>query len=194
MGLTVLGLILIYGSVDMSEMVRHQSGTVLGFLPAWGLVYQPVGALLFITAGIAENKRIPFDLPEAESELISGYFTEYSAMKQGVFMLSEFVEIAIVAALFTVLFLGGCNLPWMGDAGFTFPGGHQVALGHGWVVLIQLATFVVKVLLLCSFQILVRWTLPRFRWDQLMRFAWKGLLPVAIVNLVVTVLAVWAVG
>ncbi|MFO1407951.1 MAG: complex I subunit 1 family protein [Steroidobacteraceae bacterium] len=194
MGLTVLGLILIYGTVDLSAMVAHQSGTVLGFLPAWGLVYQPIGALLFLTAGIAENKRIPFDLPEAESELISGYFTEYSAMKQGVFMLSEFVEIAIVAALFTVLFLGGCNLPWMGDAGFTFPGGHAVALGHGWVVVIQLLTFVVKVLLLCSFQILVRWTLPRFRWDQLMRFAWKGLLPVAILNLVVTVLAVWAIG
>ena len=194
MGLTVLGLILIYGTVDMSAMVRHQSGTVLGFLPAWGLVYQPIGALLFITAGIAENKRIPFDLPEAESELISGYFTEYSAMKQGVFMLSEFVEIAIVASLFTVLFLGGCNLPWMGDAGFMLPGGREIALGHGWVVVIQLLTFVVKVLLLCSFQILVRWTLPRFRWDQLMRFAWKGLLPLAIVNLVVTVFAVWAVG
>ena len=194
MGLTVLGLILIYGTVDMSAMVRHQSGTVLGFLPAWGLVYQPIGALLFITAGIAENKRIPFDLPEAESELISGYFTEYSAMKQGVFMLSEFVEIAIVASLFTVLFLGGCNLPWMGDAGFMLPGGREIALGHGWVVVIQLLTFVVKVLLLCSFQILVRWTLPRFRWDQLMRFAWKGLLPVAILNLVVTVFAVWAVG
>ena len=194
MGLTVLGLILIYGTVDMSAMVRHQSGTVLGFLPAWGLVYQPIGALLFITAGIAENKRIPFDLPEAESELISGYFTEYSAMKQGVFMLSEFVEIAIVASLFTVLFLGGCNLPWMGDAGFMLPGGREVALGHGWVVVIQLLTFLVKVLLLCSFQILVRWTLPRFRWDQLMRFAWKGLLPVAILNLVVTVFAVWAVG
>lgn len=194
MGLTVLGLILIYGTVDMSAMVKHQSGMVAGLLPAWGLVYQPIGALLFITAGIAENKRIPFDLPEAESELISGYFTEYSAMKQGVFMLSEFVEIAIVASLFTVLFLGGCNLPWMGDAGFSLPGGREVALGHGWVVVIQLVTFVVKVLLLCSFQILVRWTLPRFRWDQLMRFAWKGLLPVAILNLVVTVLAVWAVG
>ena len=169
-----------------------QSGSVLGVLPAWGLIYQPFAAILFLTAAIAENKRIPFDLPEAESELISGYFTEYSAMKQGMFMLAEFVEIAIVAALFTTLFLGGYNLPWMTDAGFSLPGGHHVAIGHGWVVVIQLLTFLVKVLLLCSFQILVRWTLPRFRWDQLLRFAWKFLLPLSIANLVVTVVAVWA--
>jgi len=192
MGLTVLGLILIYGTVNMVSIVERQSGSVLGVLPAWGLIYQPFAAILFLTAAIAENKRIPFDLPEAESELISGYFTEYSAMKQGMFMLAEFVEIAIVAALFTTLFLGGYNLPWMTDAGFALPGGHRIAIGHGWVVVIQLLTFLVKVLLLCSFQILVRWTLPRFRWDQLLRFAWKFLLPLSIANLVVTVVAVWA--
>ena len=194
MGLTVLGLILIYGSVDLNVIVEHQSGTVLGFLPAWGIVYQPLAAILFLTAGIAENKRIPFDLPEAESELISGYFTEYSAMKQGMFMLSEFIEIAIIAALFVTLFLGGYNLPWMTDAGFVLPGGATVELGHGWVVVIQLLTFLAKVVLLCSFQILVRWTLPRFRWDQLLRFAWKFMLPLAIANLVLTAVAVWALA
>ena len=192
MGLTVLGLILIYGSVDLNSIVERQSGTVLGFLPAWGIVYQPLAAILFLTAGIAENKRIPFDLPEAESELISGYFTEYSAMKQGMFMLSEFIEIAIIAALFVTLFLGGYNLPWMTDAGFVLPGGAVLELGHGWVVVIQLLTFLAKVVLLCSFQILVRWTLPRFRWDQLLRFAWKFMLPLAIANLVLTAVAVWA--
>ena len=192
MGLTVLGLILIYGTVDLDAMVRYQSGTVLGFLPAWGIVYQPVAAILFLTAGIAENKRIPFDLPEAESELISGYFTEYSAMKQGMFMLSEFIEIAVIGALFTTLFLGGYNLPWLTDAGFVFPGGGTLELGHGAVVAIQVFTFLAKVFLLCSFQILVRWTLPRFRWDQLLSFAWKFLLPLSIANLVVTAVAVWA--
>ncbi len=192
MGLTVLGLILIYGSVDLNAIVEHQSGTVLGFLPAWGIVYQPLAAILFLTAGIAENKRIPFDLPEAESELISGYFTEYSAMKQGMFMLSEFIEIAIIAALFVTLFLGGYNLPWMTDAGFVLPGGAVLELGHGWVVVIQLLTFLAKVVVLCSFQILVRWTLPRFRWDQLLRFAWKFMLPLAIANLALTAVAVWA--
>jgi NADH-quinone oxidoreductase subunit H len=194
MGLTLLGLVLIYGSVDFMTIVRHQSGTTLGFLPAWGIVYQPFAAILFMTAAIAENKRIPFDLPEAESELISGYFTEYSAMKQGMFMLAEFIEIAIVAALFVTLFLGGPNLPWMSDAGFVLPGGHAIAVSHGWVVIIQVVTFLVKVFLLCSFQILVRWTLPRFRWDQLLTFAWRFLLPLAIANLVVTAVAVWAIG
>ena len=192
MGLTVLGLILIYGTVDLVSIVEQQSGTVLGFLPAWGIVYQPFAAILFLVAAIAENKRIPFDLPEAESELISGYFTEYSAMKQGMFMLSEFIEIAIIAALFATLFLGGYNLPWMTDAGFLLPGGQLIAMSHGWVVVIQLLTFLVKVLLLCSFQILVRWTLPRFRWDQLLTFAWRFLLPLAVANLVVTAVAVWA--
>ena len=194
MGLTVLGLILIYGSVDLNSIVERQSGTVLGFLPAWGIVYQPLAAILFLTAGIAENKRIPFDLPEAESELISGYFTEYSAMKQGMFMLSEFIEIAIIAALFVTLFLGGYNLPWMTDAGFVFPGGGTIELGHGTVVVIQLVTFLAKVFLLCSFQILIRWTLPRFRWDQLLSFAWRFLLPLSIANLVVTAIAVWALN
>jgi NADH-quinone oxidoreductase subunit H len=194
MGLTLLGLILIYGSVNFITIVQHQSGTVLGFLPAWGVVYQPFAAILFMTAAIAENKRIPFDLPEAESELISGYFTEYSAMKQGMFMLAEFIEIAIVAALFVTLFLGGYNLPWMTDAGFTLPGGHEIAVSHGWVVIIQVLTFLVKVFLICSFQILVRWTFPRFRWDQLLSFAWKFLLPLAIANLVVTAVAVWALA
>jgi NADH-quinone oxidoreductase subunit H len=191
-GLTVLGLILIYGTVDLDAIVRQQSGTVLGVLPAWGIFYQPFAALLFLTAAIAENKRIPFDLPEAESELVAGYFTEYSAMKMGLFMFAEFIAIAIIAALFTTLFLGGYNLPWLTDAGFVFPGGATWPLDHGTVVVLQVVTFLGKVLLLCSFQILIRWTLPRFRWDQLLRFAWRVLLPLAIANLTVTAVLVWA--
>jgi NADH-quinone oxidoreductase subunit H len=194
LALTVLGLVLVYGHVDLRAIVDWQSGTVLGFLPAWGIVVQPFAAILFLTASIAENKRIPFDLPEAESELISGYFTEYSAMKQGMFMLGEFIEIAIIGALFTTLFLGGYNLPWLTDAGFLLPGGGLVALPHAVVVGMQLLTFLAKVALVCSFQILVRWTLPRFRWDQLLRFAWTWLLPLALANLAVTALAVWATG
>jgi len=193
MGLTILGLILIYGTVDLVSIVEQQSGVLAGFLPAWGLFLQPFAAVLFITAAQAENRRIPFDLPEAESELIAGYFTEYSAMKMGLFMFAEFIEIAIIAALFTTLFLGGYNLPFMSDAGFTLPGGHVVAMSHGAVVITQVLTFLVKVFLMCSFLILVRWSLPRFRYDQLLRFAWKFMLPLAIANLVVTVVAVWAI-
>ncbi len=191
MGLTVLGLIVVYGTVDLTSIVQQQSGVVLGVLPAWGVVYQPFAATLFMAAAMAENKRIPFDLPEAESELIAGFYTEYSAMKMGLFMFAEFIEIAIIAALFTTLFLGGYNLPYMNDQGFAFPGGHAVALPHGVVVVAQLVTFLVKVLLVSSFQILIRWTLPRFRWDQVLAFAWKFMFPLAVANLVVTVVAVW---
>jgi NADH-quinone oxidoreductase subunit H len=191
MGLTVLGLIVIFGTVDLNSIVQQQSATVLGFLPAWGIVLQPFAAILFMVAAVAENKRIPFDLPEAESELIAGYFTEYSAMKMGLFMFAEFIEIAIIGALFTTLFLGGYNLPFMTDAGFEFPGGSAVALSHGAVVLTQLVVFLAKVFVVCSFQILVRWSLPRFRYDQVLRFAWKFMLPLALANLVVTVFVVW---
>jgi NADH-quinone oxidoreductase subunit H len=191
LGLTLLGLIVIYGTIDLDAIVRQQSGVVLGVLPAWGIVYQPFAAILFLTAAIAENKRIPFDLPEAESELIAGYFTEYSAMKMGLFMFAEFIEIAIIGALFTTLFLGGYNLPFMHDKGFSFPGGVEVALSHGTVVVIQLVTFLTKVFLMCSFQILIRWSLPRFRYDQVLTFAWKFMFPLALANLIVTAIAVW---
>ena len=191
MGLTVMGLVLVFGTVDLRNMVNQQSGMIGGFLPAWGLFYQPLAAILFLTAAIAENKRIPFDLPEAESELVAGYYTEYSAMKMGLFMFAEFIEIAIVAALFTTLFLGGYNLPYMNDAGFTLPGGSTIAISHGFVVLLQLATFLAKIFVLCVFQIQIRWSLPRFRYDQMLSFAWKMLLPITLVNLAITAVVVW---
>ena len=188
LGLTLLGLILVYGTLDLGAIVRQQSGLLWGALPAWGIVMQPFAAVLFLVAAIAENKRIPFDLPEAESELIAGYYTEYSAMKMGLFMFAEFIEIAIIGALFTTLFLGGYNLPYMNDAGFAWPGGSTWAMSHGAVVVTQLLVFLVKVMLVCSFQILVRWSLPRFRYDQLLALAWKFLLPLALANLTLTVL------
>jgi len=194
MGLSVLGLVLIYGTVDLIDIVQQQSGTLLGFLPSWGIFLQPFAAILFLTAAMAENKRVPFDLPEAESELIAGYFTEYSAMKMGLFMFAEFIEIAVIAALFTTLFLGGCNLPFLGDAGFAFPGGGAVALSHGAVVAIQIVVFLAKVFLVASFQIQIRWSLPRFRYDQLLRFGWMFLLPLGILNLAATAVIAWARG
>ena len=191
MGLTVLGLIVVFGTVNLDAIVRQQSGILLGFLPAWGFFYQPFAATLFLAAATAENRRIPFDLPEAESELIAGYFTEYSAMKMGLFMFAEFIEIAIIAALFTTLFLGGYNLPYMDDTGFHLPGGIEIAMSHGAVLVTQVVVFLAKVMLMCSFQILVRWSLPRFRYDQLLRFAWKFMFPLAMANLAVTAVAVW---
>jgi NADH-quinone oxidoreductase subunit H len=194
MGLTVLGLILVYGTVNLGDIVRQQSGTIGGVLPAWGIVYQPFAAFLFLTAAIAENKRIPFDLPEAESELIAGYFTEYSAMKLGLFMFSEFIQIAVVGALFATLFLGGYNLPFMTDAGFSLPWGAEIALSQAVRVPLQLVTFLGKVALLCVIQIQIRWTLPRFRYDQMLGLSWKMLLPLSLANLAVTVVWMWLAG
>lgn len=194
MGLTVLGLMLVYGTVNLGDIVRQQSGTIGGVLPAWGIFYQPVAAFLFLTAAIAENKRIPFDLPEAESELIAGYFTEYSAMKLGLFMFSEFIQIAVVGALFATLFLGGYNLPFMTDAGFSLPGGTEIALAQAVRVPLQLVTFLGKVALLCVIQIQIRWTLPRFRYDQMLGLSWKMLLPLSLANLAVTVVWMWLAG
>ena len=191
MGLTVMGLLLIYGTADLGNIVRQQSGVAAGFLPAWGIVYQPFAACLFLTAAIAENKRIPFDLPEAESELVAGYYTEFSAMKMGLFMFSEFIEIAIIGALFTTLFLGGYNLPFMSDAGFALPGGTTIAMSHGVVLALQLIGFLAKVFLMCVVQIQIRWSLPRFRYDQMLSFAWKLLLPLSLANLTVTVVVKW---
>jgi NADH-quinone oxidoreductase subunit H len=186
MGLALISMVVTYGTLDLNAMVRWQSQLVLGVLPAWGVFVQPVAFFLFLVAGIAENKRIPFDLPECESELIAGFFTEYTGMKMGLFMLSEFIAIVVMSALLVTLFLGGYNLPWLGDAGFAFPGGATWALPHWVVVVLQVGTFSMKTFLVGCFQIHVRWTLPRFRYDQLMAFGWKFMLPLAALNLTVT--------
>jgi NADH-quinone oxidoreductase subunit H len=188
MGLALIAMVVTYGTVDLDAMVRWQQGAV------WGVVAQPVAFLLFLTASIAENKRVPFDLPECESELVSGYFTEYGAMKMGLFLLSEFIEIVVISALVVTLFLGGYAVPGLGPDGFALPGGYVVHVTHGWTVALQMFAFTGKVFAVGAFQILVRWTLPRFRYDQLMNLGWKVLLPIAAANLVATAVAVWWFG
>jgi NADH-quinone oxidoreductase subunit H len=191
MGLALISLVVTYGTLDLNEMVRWQSGLLFGALPAWGLFAQPLAFILFLTAAIAENKRVPFDLPECESELVAGYFTEYTAMKMGLFMLSEFIEIVVISALLVTLFLGGYNLPYLTDRGFVLPSGSGWPLPHLAVVLLQVLTFVVKVFLSGCFMIQIRWSLPRFRYDQLMDFGWKFLMPLAALNLVATACVRW---
>ncbi len=191
MGLALISLVVTYGTLDLNEMVISQSGLMFGVLPSWGIFKQPLAFALFLTSAIAENKRVPFDLPECESELVAGYFTEYSAMKMGLFMLSEFIEIVVVSALVVTLFLGGYNLPWLASTGFVLPFGISWQLPHLAVVLLQVATFMVKVILVGCFQIQIRWSLPRFRYDQLMRFGWKFMLPLAALNLVLTAFSQW---
>jgi NADH-quinone oxidoreductase subunit H len=192
MGLSIVAMVMTYGSLDLQEMVRAQGRLFGGWLPAWGVLYQPVAFLIFLCAGIAESKRAPFDLPEGESELVSGYFTEYSGIKYLMFFMTDFVEITVVAALVTTMFFGGWQVPYLLRDGFHFPWGTVWALPQLLVAVLQIAAFMVKVLIFCWLQILVRWTLPRLRYDQLMRLGWRGLLPIALVNVLATATVVLA--
>jgi NADH-quinone oxidoreductase subunit H len=190
MGLALVGIVLTYDTFDLQEMARRQGELIWGWLPAWGILYQPLGFIIFFVAGIAESKRIPFDLPESESELIAGYFTEYSGSKHLMFMMADFVEVVLVAALVTTLFFGGWQVPWLGREGFAFPWGAAIALPSWAVALLQVTAFALKLVFFTWLQIVVRWTLPRFRYDQLMRLGWQGLLPLSLANVVVSALAV----
>jgi NADH-quinone oxidoreductase subunit H len=128
-GASIMGVIMIHGSLNMQDIVRGQGRLLLGWLPAWGIVTQPLAFVLFLTAGIAATKRIPFDMPEGESEII-GYFVEYSGMKFGMFAMADFLETVVIAGMTTALFLGGWQVPWLLADGFRFPWGTTVALPH----------------------------------------------------------------
>jgi len=192
LGLALISMVLTYGTLDLQEMVRAQGVHFFGVIPAWGILYQPIAFFLVFTAGMAESKRVPFDLPEAESELIAGYFTEYSGGKQAAFMLSDFAEVVVVAGFVTTLFFGGWQVPYLAGDGWHFPGMEPIAAAGWLVTLLQVGFFTLKVVFFCWLQILVRWTVPRFRYDQLMSLGWKGMVPIALVNLVVTAAAVLA--
>ncbi len=186
MGLAVAAVVLTFGSLDFQEIVRRQGELIGGWIPAWGILYQPLAFLLLLIAGIAETKRAPFDLPEGESEIVSGYFTEYSGIKYLMFFMTDFVEIAVVSAVVTTFFFGGWQVPFLTTQGFVFPWGGTLALPHLVVVLLQVGAYMIKVFVFCCLQVLVRWTMPRLRYDQLMWFGWKVMLPLGIGNLVVT--------
>jgi NADH-quinone oxidoreductase subunit H len=192
MGLALVSVVLTYGSLDLQFIVRAQGEHLGGVVPAWGILYQPLAFVIFMAAGVAETKRAPFDLPEAESELIAGYFTEYSGAKQAMFMLVDFVESVIVAGLVTTLFFGGWQVPFLARDGFHWPWGGAWMLPSLAVTLLQVGSYTLKVLFFCWLQILVRWTLPRFRYDQLMDLGWKGLLPLSLANVMVSALVILA--
>jgi NADH-quinone oxidoreductase subunit H len=190
-GLTLVGMILIYQSLSLQEIVRAQGNLLFGFLPAWGIFYQPLGFLLFLVAGIAETKRIPFDIPEGESEII-GFFLEYSSMKFGMFMFTDFIETVLISSLLTTFFFGGWQVPYLADAGFVFPWGSTWDLNIWVVEILRVLSFIVKVCAFCWLLMLIRWTLPRFRFDQLMNLGWKILLPLSLANTLVTAaLVLW---
>jgi NADH-quinone oxidoreductase subunit H len=190
LGLALVSVVMTYGTLDLQPMVRAQGmslgewlgfgGPVLDWIPAWGVLLQPVAFVILLVAGIAESKRVPFDLPESESELISGYFTEYSGGKQATFMFADFAEIVLVSGLVVTFFFGGWQIPFVSR--------EMVAstFGANLIALLQVGAFLLKILFFCWLQILIRWTLPRFRYDQLMALGWKGLLPLSLANVLVT--------
>lgn len=177
MGISIMGIVLCYGTLNLQEIVRHQSHL-------WGFVVQPFAFLLFMTAALAETKRVPFDLPEGESEII-GYFVEYSGMKFGMFFLTDLVETVLVACLMTTFFFGGWQVPFLSPDGFHFPWGFS-ALPHGAVIALGVISFMVKVAFFNWLFMAIRWTLPRFRYDQLMHLGWKILFPASLLNVLVT--------
>jgi NADH-quinone oxidoreductase subunit H len=172
-GLALAAVIMMAGSLSLREIVAGQEGTWFGFIPRWFVFLQPVGFLVYMIAGVAETNRAPFDFPEAEQEIVAGYHTEYSSMSFAMFFLAEYINMVTVSALAVTLYLGGWLGPFLPD----------------WLSWIW---FLVKVFCLLFFYVWMRWTLPRYRYDQLMEFGWKWLLPVALLNLMATAaLVLW---
>jgi NADH-quinone oxidoreductase subunit H len=185
LGIAIIGVVLVYGTMDLQEVVRGQGKLLGGWIPLWGIVVQPVAFFVFLTAALAETKRTPFDLPEGEPEII-GYFVEYSGMKFGMFYLTDFLETILVACLATTLFFGGWQVPYLQADGFHFPWGSMLPVSQWAYVILGVASFSTKVLIFCVLFMQLRWTLPRFRYDQLMRLGWLGLFPISVVNVLVT--------
>jgi NADH-quinone oxidoreductase subunit H len=175
LGLSLIGVILQAGTLDLQRIVELQSRW---HGAGWFLIWlQPLGFIIYLVAAIAETNRVPFDLPEAETELVAGFHTEYSAMKFALFFLAEYINMFTVSMLATTLFLGGWNVPFAGDI-----------FGRGTALfgLVSVIGFLVKVCFFLFIYIWLRGTLPRFRFDQLMNFGWKFLLPLALVNIFIT--------
>jgi NADH-quinone oxidoreductase subunit H len=217
MGLSIVVLFMIYGTLRLPEMAVYQDSTfrLLGFvehlglvgslpawldwirLPRWGIFLQPLAFVLFLTCIMAENKRPPFDAPEGESEIIAGYHMEYSGMRFGLFYTAEFLEVPVIAMLLTALFFGGWSVPWLPQE--TIVGAVTPAFGAGFAtglcLVVHVTSFLLKTIVLIWLQMALRWTLPRFRYDQVMDLCWKMILPLSIANVFVTgVVLLWLRG
>ncbi len=185
MGISIIGLVMCYGSLNLNELVHSQGDYLWGWLPKWGFFLQPLGFIIFLIAGIAESKRVPFDIPEGESEIV-GYFVEYSGMRFGLFFLTDFLETILISCLAAVLFFGGWQVPGLFEDGFHFWNGVVWNLPSFVVTIIGVFAFIFKIAFFCWFLMTIRWTLPRFRYDQLMHLGWKILFPLSIANILIT--------
>jgi NADH-quinone oxidoreductase subunit H len=187
LGLAATSAVVLYGTFSLREMVILQEGTYLGILPKWGVFAQPLGFLLFFICAFAETNRLPFDLPETEGELVAGFHTEYGSMSFAAFFMAEYMNLATMSGLMTTFFFGGWHLPYLSDA--------QLVSWLGsinLVALVQVVVFFTKVAFFLCIFVWVRWTLPRFRFDQLVGLAWRTLIPLGLVNLILTAVILYA--
>jgi len=171
MGLSIIALLMVTQSLSLKEIVAQQEGFV-----NWNIWGQPLGFLIFLICAFAETNRVPFDLPECETELVGGYHTEYSSMKLGLYMFSEYINMFVSSALMAAIYFGGYNFPFMYDLG----------LSANWITIIGVFVFFIKIIAFIFFFMWIRWTLPRFRYDQLMNLGWKMLIPLALANIALT--------
>jgi len=215
MGLTLVPIFMLFGTLKLTDMGVAQDGTFAAFgflgafgvkevpafleairIPAWGLFLNPPAFVMFLTCVMAENKRPPFDLPEGESEIVAGYLTEYSGMRFGLFYMSEFIQVVVIAGLVTAVFLGGWSVPWLSQGQII--GGIASFVGEGLATIlclvIHVSVFFGKLVAMIWFQMLIRWSLPRFRYDQVMDLCWKVILPFSLLNIFVTAFAMIALG
>jgi NADH-quinone oxidoreductase subunit H len=170
--LSIIGVLMIANTLSLAELVTSQQKTWFGFIPRWNIFLQPVAFLVYVCSAVAETNRLPFDLAESEQELVAGWHTEYSSLKFAMFMLAEYANMVTVSALATIMFLGGWSGPLFGPAAL------QAVLPTFW--------FVLKIFAFIFFYVLLRSTIPRFRYDQLMKFGWKVLLPLSLAKILVT--------
>jgi NADH-quinone oxidoreductase subunit H len=180
MGLSLIGALMFGRTLSLSGLVAAQGSDSI-----WYIVYQPVGFLLFLISGIAENNRAPFDLPEAESELVAGFHTEYSGMRWSLFFMAEYAAMVVVSAVGATVFLGGWYFPFVNRL--------EVAGHHNLYVIVSLLVFLIKASIILYIYFWLRWTLPRFRYDQLMDIGWKWLIPSALINITLSALAIFVV-
>jgi NADH-quinone oxidoreductase subunit H len=205
LGLTLVGAFIAFGSLRLDVMAVaqgttefalraatragdffvHDDSLLFGWLPSWGMVFQPIGMILFLVAAQAEIKRAPFDTPEGESEII-GYFLEYSGLKSGMFLIAEYAETVVIAGIVTAIFLGGYHVPWLEPTIVRALDGTLGISGLSWLAVLQVFSFLVKMLFIIWLMFIARWAFPRFRYDQIMRLGWKMMLPVALVNVMLT--------
>jgi NADH-quinone oxidoreductase subunit H len=172
MGLSIIALLLVTNTLSLKEIVAEQHGF------NWNVWCQPLGFLIFMICSFAETNRAPFDLPECETELIGGYHTEYSSMKLGFYLFAEYINMFVSSAVMATLYFGGYNYPWMDTVAAHVSPNAAALIGTG--------VFFLKIFAFIFFFMWVRWTIPRFRYDQLMNLGWKGLIPLAIINIIIT--------